>query len=208
MKKTALQQILSQLKPVPDPDPGLEQYQTPPRIAADALNLAHLHTGFDNADVMDLGTGNGILAIAAALLGGNVNGFDTDPAAVTVARGNAARLQNEYSLTVDFTVADITDITRDADIVVMNPPFGIQNRDANKTFLEKAFQLAPVVYSFLHISETKQERTETFYENLAAEHGYTVQKLQQYQFPLPRTQDFHDKEKKHVPVGFYRFTTR
>ena len=39
--------------------------------------------------VLDLGTGSGILAISAALLGaGSVLGIDTDPIAVKVARGN------------------------------------------------------------------------------------------------------------------------
>lgn len=41
--------------------------------------------------VLDLGTGSGVLAIAAALAGATVTAVDTDPLAVEAATGNAAR---------------------------------------------------------------------------------------------------------------------
>lgn len=41
-----------------------------------------------NLTVVDVGTGTGVLAIAAAMLGGGVTAVDTDPAALDVARAN------------------------------------------------------------------------------------------------------------------------
>ncbi len=85
------------------------------------------------SSVLDVGTGSGILAIAAALLGASeVSGIDIDPVAVDVARQNAAengldgRLQlRAGTLKADHAVA--------YDVVVANI-----NRDANVS-LARAF---------------------------------------------------------------------
>jgi ribosomal protein L11 methyltransferase len=58
------------------------------------------------AHAIDVGTGSGILAIAAARLGvGRVLAIDTDPDAIAAARSNAARNGTEAS--VQATVADV-----------------------------------------------------------------------------------------------------
>ena len=48
--------------------------------------------------VLDLGTGSGVLAIAAAKLGARAVAVDTDPVAVTAARSNAARNRVEVEV--------------------------------------------------------------------------------------------------------------
>ena len=48
--------------------------------------------------VLDLGTGSGVLAIAAAKLGARAVAVDTDPVAVTAARANAARNRVEVEV--------------------------------------------------------------------------------------------------------------
>lgn len=69
------------------------------------------------ADVLDVGTGSGLLAIAAAKLGaGRVVANDVDPVAVDVARENAARNGAE----VDVTAAPAGEIPGPFDVVVAN----------------------------------------------------------------------------------------
>ncbi|MEJ2116831.1 MAG: 50S ribosomal protein L11 methyltransferase, partial [Alphaproteobacteria bacterium] len=69
-------------------------------LALDTLAKS-LHIG----DTLDLGTGSGVLAIAAAkTLRGNVLATDIDPVAIDVARANCA--DNGVSALVSFVVAD------------------------------------------------------------------------------------------------------
>ncbi len=67
--------------------------------------------------VLDIGTGTGILALAAASLGATpVVGIDIDPAAVEVARRNAA--SNRLDVTVSETALD--QLTGEFDLVLVN----------------------------------------------------------------------------------------
>ena len=67
--------------------------------------------------VLDMGTGTGILAIAAALLGfPDVRAFDNDPGCMAVAQENA----RANGLTLPFAVDDLTHVHPPADIVVAN----------------------------------------------------------------------------------------
>lgn len=62
----------------------------------------------ENASVLDVGCGSGILGIGAALLGAeSVLGVDIDPVAVKVAKENAE--MNGVAKLMDFTVGDLTE---------------------------------------------------------------------------------------------------
>lgn len=76
--------------------------------------------GCEGKDVLDVGTGSGILAIAAALLGGkDILGVDIDPVAVEVAADNVKINNCESNVTVKY--GDLTKgIDFKADIVVAN----------------------------------------------------------------------------------------
>ncbi len=66
--------------------------------------------------VLDLGTGSGILAIGAALLGAEALGIDIDPAVIPQATENARRNQ----VKVQFQVGSLDDIAGPFDLVVAN----------------------------------------------------------------------------------------
>ena len=69
--------------------------------------------------VYDIGTGSGVLAIAAALLGARVKAVDLDPVAVKAAKENTAL--NGLSDKIDVQLGDLAQVLPDpADLVVAN----------------------------------------------------------------------------------------
>ncbi len=84
------------------------------------LCLAAIEQHFHGASFLDVGTGTGILAIAAAKLAphARINACDTDAEAVAIARENA-RL-NDVAEQIDFYVGSVTETTSSADCVCAN----------------------------------------------------------------------------------------
>ena len=84
------------------------------------LCLAAIERHFRGASFLDVGTGTGVLAIAAAKLNpsARVEACDTDPLAVSVAEENA-RL-NGVAGRVKFRVGTVEDTTASADLVCAN----------------------------------------------------------------------------------------
>jgi putative methylase len=191
--------LLAKVPPPPAPRPELEQYQTPSDIAAEALFLAYAAGDIAGRKVVDLGCGTGILALGCAALGAEVTGIDVDERMIQLANDNALRLDLE----VAFRVADVTTVAETFDAVVMNPPFGAQfasrAQGGDKTFLEAAWRVAPITYSF-HLTETTPHLA-----RFARSNGVDVQPVAAFSFPLPATMAFHRKPRAHVDVAFLRF---
>jgi release factor glutamine methyltransferase len=78
-----------------------------------------------NLRVVDVGTGSGAIALALAkeLASGKIHATDISPAALEVARANAAR--HELTSRIEFHQADLLDgfLPATFDIVVSNPPY-------------------------------------------------------------------------------------
>jgi putative methylase len=197
-KKRHLEMALQDIPPHPDPDPDREQYLTPASIAADLVWNATTQGDVSGLKVVDLGCGTGILALAAALMGaGEVLGVDVDEGAIKVAQEQAKRLQ----VPVRFRAMDVDEFKEKGDTVIMNPPFGAQKahrREGDRLFLEKALEVAPVVYSF-HL-----KKTEPFLEKLVKARDGTITHRFYYSFTLPRIYHFHQEEKKEVEVVVLR----
>jgi ribosomal protein L11 methyltransferase len=71
------------------------------------------------ARVLDVGTGTGILAICAILLGcGSATGIDIDPAAVEAAGGNIAA--NQLSGRITATATDLNELTGPYNLIMAN----------------------------------------------------------------------------------------
>ena len=84
------------------------------------LCLVAIEEHFDGASFLDVGTGTGVLAIAAALLRPEacVEGCDTDPAAVTIAHENAVR--NGVAERLNLRVGSLDGGAERADFVCAN----------------------------------------------------------------------------------------
>lgn len=136
MKLRQLAIQLSKLPPHPCNNVDLEQYQTEGDLAALWLAQIDGYDGLEGKKVLDLGAGNGILGYGAKLLGADVTFVECDV--------DAAELCKKLGNTIIGRVGEV-DIG-EADIVIMNPPWGVQQKAADKPFIEAALTAAPVVH--------------------------------------------------------------
>ena len=195
MKKVQLERILQSLEPVPRPRPTVEQYSTPAPIAAEVLYFAHGKGDIATQSVVDLGCGNGVLAIAAKLLGAaRVVGVDSDPDALDVARRNG----EVAKVDVEWRRADVRTVREPVETVVMNPPFGSQRRGADRPFLASALACGKVVYTFLNT------KAEGFVRRRIESAGGRITDRSEYRFPISRTFEFHRDSVRPIDVIFYR----
>ncbi len=156
IRKLDLEMLLSRIEPHPSPRPSLEQYTIPADVAATMLYIvAYTYNDVIDKTVLDLGCGTGRLALGAAFLGAKqAIGVDVDKTAVKTAFKNAEKtgLKNK----VQWIIADIDAIQGKVDVVLQNPPFGVQKRKADRKFLEKALEVSNRIYS-LHKSSRRDE---------------------------------------------------
>ncbi len=192
--KKELEIELEKLSGFDSPNIKLEQYVTPPPLAAFIVSHAYLSSDLER--VIDLGCGTGILAIASAKLGARALGVDVDRKALLIAKENSKKL----GVKINLVRADVRYFwTRKQDLTtIMNPPFGIQKRHADRPFLIKALEISSVVYS-IHSAGS-----ESFVKKVSSHKGFRVTHLWKFSIPLRRSYRFHEKEFKYIPIEVYR----
>jgi len=192
MKKQLAMQ-LSKLKTVDLPQIKLEQYQTDSNIVAEILIIADYNKDINNKIVVDLGCGNGIFGIGALSLGAKKVYFvDLDNNSINVTKINSKDFKN-----LEFFNCNISDFNKKVDTVIMNPPFGVQNRKADKKFLEKAFEISDKIYSIHKIESEK------FIETISKEYGFKVLKIIPLNMQLKKSYNFHKKKMYKIGVGLW-----
>ncbi len=195
MKQRELEMALQKLEGFANPDPGLEQYPTPAKIAADMLYTAHGLGDIEGMSIIDLGCGTGVFSIGACMLGAaKVTGLDKDRMALEAAMRNAAA----NSCAADFVCGDVSTASGSYDTCIMNPPFGSQRRHADMPFLVKADELADVTYS-LHNAETV-----VFLGRKIQSLGRIVDLEKRYKLEIRHTFGFHTREKAMFDVALIR----
>ena len=117
---------LSKLPSHPCNSVELEQYQTEGDLAALWLAQIDAHDGLDGKTVLDLGAGNGILGHGAQLLGAEVTFVECDK--------DAAKLCEKLGPTITGRVGEIE--LPKVDIVITNPPWGVQTHGADRAFID------------------------------------------------------------------------
>ena len=189
-----------------NPQAALEQYPTPPELAAHVVHLADLHDDVDGQTVLDLGTGTGMLALAAALRGpARVIGVELDRVALTIATENDRRVA--ASAPVHWVQADATRLplaVPDPVTVVMNPPFGAQDgqRNADRGFLLTASRVADVSYS-VHNAGSRE-----FVEAFAADEDGEVTHAFAADFAIDAQFDHHTEASREIDAEVYRIEWR
>lgn len=212
MRKRELINILQNLKGFRQYDLQKEQYLIDAVAAADILYVV----GFENGElfdrlILDLGCGPGRLIIGAVILGIAAGvGVDVDLEVLTSCRENAREIGVEGQ--IHLLLADVTslplriveDLSLHDRTVVMNPPFGKQERYADRQFLEAAFQSAKNIYS-IHLSHPK---TRAFFGTFADKHGFFIDAIYEFPLVLEHTQTFHTHARKKIFVNLYHFVKK
>ncbi|QLD84271.1 methyltransferase [Natronomonas halophila] len=185
-----------------DPRAPLEQYHTPPDLAAHIVHVADLQDDIEDRTVADLGCGTGMLALGAALRGPKrVLGVDIDPAPLSTACENETRvgaMTNVAWLRADATRAPLCP---DEEVtVLMNPPFGAQtgSEGADRAFLETAANVAAVSYS-VHNAGSQE-----FVEAFADDNGGEVTHAFAAEFEIPRQFEHHTEESQQIDTEVFR----
>jgi putative methylase len=216
IRKLDLERFLSTVAVQPNPKVELEQYTVAEQLAANMLYIAaYMNDDVLGKSVLDLGCGTGRLALGAAFLGAKeVVGVDIDRSAIETAKENQAAtcLGN-----VQWVLGDIRSVVGRFDTVLQNPPFGVQNREADRAFLVKALEVANSIYS-LHshpevdarlIKQLKssqgflQVQPSPFLERFIAKSGGAVVGVYALLMTIPRMFDFHTKLKHDFVIDLY-----
>ncbi len=215
MRKRKLEMLLEQVKGFERPDVSREQYATPATVAAELLYFAFMNRDLDGS-VADLGCGTGVLAIGASLLQQDAGllkqdagllqqeaaspgatqkiiGIDSDISALETAKGNARTLGAH----VEWICCDVRDVCGHFDTVIMNPPFGAQEKGNDRPFLDKALELGCVIYSIHNAG------SQSFIESYIRGRG-VVTAVIGMKYPIRHTFKFHKKEVVYIDVDLYR----
>lgn len=200
--KRALAQQLGVVGGFENPRVDLEQYRTPPDLAAHLIHRADLNGDIADRTIIDLGCGTGMLSLASALRGPRiVVGLDIDDGPLHVARENERKVASSASISWVQAAVEQCPLCPDGPTtVIMNPPFGAQegNRHADRGFLETTAKIADVSYS-IHNAESAQ-----FVESFAVDNGGEVTQAYAAEFDVPHSFDFHEDSRRSLDVEVFR----
>lgn len=181
---------LSRLPPHPQHDLTLEQYATEGDFAARWIAEMVQRGDLDEMTrVVDLGAGNGILGIGCHLAGA---------AAVLLVEKDVSCVHEFEG--VDWLVEDVSAWSgADVDLVVMNPPWGVQTPRADRIFLERAFDSEARVIHLLHAAAASH------IEPLAEERGWAAEVVLRGAFRLPARYGHQTSTQGETEVSVWRF---
>lgn len=195
--------FLSKLNVFEKPALHLEQYPTDSEVASVILWKAYTSGDMIDRHIVDLGCGTGILGIGALLLGAKrVEFVDIDASVYSILKENLKLLTDNWDIDIQgkwsFSNSNASSLCLKADVVITNPPFGTKTRHADKTFLEAATRLSPVIYTMHKTS------TEKFINAFCKDNNIRVSWQEHISFPLKQTLPLHKKKIERIDVTLYR----
>lgn len=208
MRKDELVSLIRNTETYRDPKVRLEQYCIDPASAVDIVFFA----GFEFDDIrdkviLDLGAGTGRLSITSAFLQAHsIISVDIDPQAAAILRENIVNLNLTHiinPLISDMRTLEFSKefIENHAITTLMNPPFGVQTRKADRIFLQKAFSFSDVIYS-IHMAGKK---VHGFLDKFSREFGWIIDYTYPLLMTLEKSYKFHTQKTKKINTRVYRF---
>ncbi|EDW76748.1 uncharacterized protein Dwil_GK20179 [Drosophila willistoni] len=208
LKLNKLEEYLSSVDGFEKPKILLEQYPTPPHIAACMVH--HIQTQHEDIEgklVGDLGCGCGMLSIASHLLGADLTiGFEIDGDAIDVFRGNIDDMELPN---VDCVRTDVLQLQTEGigrwgkvfDTIVMNPPFGTKhNAGIDMQFLEVGLALASGAVYSLHKTSTRD-----YIQKRCHKWNVKGKVVAELRYNLDASYKFHKHKSKDIEVDLWRF---
>lgn len=208
MKKKELVSIIHKTKSFSNPNVSLEQYCIDAVSAVDILYYAGFeHDDIKNHIVVDLGAGTGRLSIIAAYLQALlVISIDIDRSALTILKKNCVDLNIYHVIHPINANIDQLPFIMDCETyfdkitTIMNPPFGVQTRKADRSFLNSAFDYSDVIYS-IHLSNSESRK---YLKSYIEKNNWKVDDIYSFNMVLEKSFQFHTQKRKEILVDLYR----
>lgn len=209
ISKKNLISIVQNTETYKNPKIELEQYCINATCAVDIIYYA----GFEYDDintsiVVDLGSGTGRLSIASAFFNASyILSVDIDIDAIKILNRNIVSLELTpiiFPICADIKYFEFSkrNLPKNTKITtIMNPPFGVQSRYADRVFLDKAFSFSNIVYS-IHLAGQK---IQNFIMNYIKKYDWRVDNILPYNMILENTYPFHSQKRKKIDINIYRF---
>ncbi|HII33631.1 MAG TPA: methyltransferase [Candidatus Thalassarchaeaceae archaeon] len=202
MRLRRLAITLSKLDLNENPDSSLEQYFTPGEIASRWLSDIRAFGDISpGCRIADLGAGNGILGIGAAIMGaGFVTFIDVDQEMCKlIAKNSESTLQAGSYEIMNIEIGKEDPDLSNIDLVISNPPWGRQTEGADSHFLDLISTLG-VTAHLMHSSDAQHIKNR--FENM----GWNVEKYGEADFPIPASYAHHKKTRGSTRAGFWRLS--
>jgi predicted RNA methylase len=188
MKKINFYREITKLDKMGKNNLKLEQYSTDIDTAYQLTHFIDYNVGIECKTVADLGCGNGILGISAALFGaGKVDMYDIDEKAVYAAKQNIEKLHIKNAKPIH---RDMFDINEKYDIIVSNPPFGFQSNFNLNAFIKRVNSLSENIFFIYKDNQEIKKKAE--------DNGFSIYKINDIK--LESTLAFHKKSYYSLPI--------
>ena len=200
MRLRNLSMSLSRLDVSEQLEVSLEQYVTPGELASrwlfDIQSFGDLPIG---CRVADLGAGNGILGIGAAMMGaGFVKLVEAYAKLCKLANANAESMLMTGKYEVCNQIIGEHNLQLEGyDLIISNPPWGRQREGADSAFFEHILASETIAH-IMHSASAKhlQKRFEDM--------NWSVEMYGEADFPLPASYSHHKMSRGVTRAGFWR----
>ena len=212
LSKKELISIIQSTESFSSPKIELEQYCIDAVCAVDIIYYAGFeYDDINKAFIVDLGAGTGRLSIASAFFKASyVLSIDIDIPALEILKKNILYLDLNhivFPICADIEYFEISRkfLPKNMKITtIMNPPFGVQKKFADRVFLGRSFDFSDVVYS-IHLENPKVHR---FISNYINQYNWKIDNVFPFTMVLERSFPFHTQKTKKINVQVYRFIKR